>query len=117
MFNIHKCDNNNFKLPFTKDAFTLYKLIVRQYKDNEVLDYVRQLIPNEIKTRIQRETSNYEESSNSHNKTKNDSLMLLLHWFKNDFMRWMNNNQICDSCKTPLDFQQIKWQILEVKGC
>ncbi len=105
MFNIHKLGNNSFKFPFTKDAFTLYKHVTEQYKDNVVLDYVRQFIPNGIKTRMQWETNNYANSSNSYNKTKNGSLMLLLHWFKNDFMRWMNNNQICDSCKTSMDFQ------------
>lgn len=118
MFGIHKLGNNSFNFPFTKDAFTLYKNATRQYKDNAVLDYVRQFIPNEIKMRMQRETRNYANSSSSHNKTKNDSLMLLLHWFKNDFMEWMNNNQICDSCKTPMDFQQTNgksWKLRAVE--
>jgi peptide-N4-(N-acetyl-beta-glucosaminyl)asparagine amidase len=107
MFNIFKPGDNTFYFPYTKDAFILYKQVTRQYKNIEILDYVRQFIPNEIAREIK----------NKRNKIDNiHYLKPLLNWFKNDFMVWMNKNQICNECKTPMYFQYINGNSWNLRG-
>ncbi len=106
MFNIFKPGYNIFYSPYTKDAFILYKQVTRQYKNIKILDYVRQFIPNEII----RETQNKSNKNNIH------YIKPLLNWFKNDFMIWMDRNQICKDCKTPMNFQYINGNSWNLRG-
>ena len=93
-----KLDNGvSFSFPFTKDAFTLYKQVTRQYKEDEILNYVKQFIPEKIIKDLQ--TSNSQTGKMPH-------LKPLLQWFKNDFMKWMIIS--CETCKKPMSFKYIK---------
>jgi hypothetical protein len=78
------------------DTFMLYKRISEQYVNQDILDYVRILIPEEIvkKTRIE---SKEEEPMKS-----------VLQWFKKDFMRWTPKNPKCERCYLPMGLQFIK---------
>ena len=95
-----KLDNGvSFSFPFTKDAFTLYKQVTRQYKEDEILNYVKQFIPEKIIKDLQ--TSNSQTGKMPH-------LKPLLQWFKNDFMKWMSKSISCETCKKPMSFKYIK---------
>jgi len=106
LFNIFKPGDNTFYFPYTKDAFILYKQVTRQYKNIEILDYVKQFIPNEIVREIQ----------NKSNKKNIHYIKPLLNWFKNDFMIWMNKNQVCKDCKTPMYFQYTNGNSWNLRG-
>lgn len=97
MFNIFKVANGSF-FPYTKDAFTLYKQVTRQYKEIKVLDYVRQFVPENIAKDV---LINKKDVSTN----KIDFLKPMLGWFKKDFMKWMNKSVICENCKKPMQFQ------------
>src|SRR5215218_1221829 len=89
--------SHNAPPPYTiNDTFMLYKRISEQYVNQDILDYVRILIPEEIvkKTRIE---SKEEEPMKS-----------VLQWFKKDFMRWTPKNPKCERCYLPLGLQFIK---------
>lgn len=87
------------------DTFTLYKQISKQYRDQNILNSIRQLVPNKIL------------------KLSSDSLLKsLFHWFKNDFMSWMPKDPKCRICNIPLDIQLINgnsWKLrkTEVHTC
>jgi peptide-N4-(N-acetyl-beta-glucosaminyl)asparagine amidase len=100
LFYLPKLDNSaSFSFPFTKDAFTLYKQVTRQYKEDEILNYVKQCIPEKIIKELQ--TSNSQTSKMPH-------LKPLLQWFKSDFMKWMSKSISCETCKKPMSFKYIK---------
>jgi hypothetical protein len=77
------------------DTFMLYKRVSEQYVNQDVLDYVRILIPEEIinKTTIE---------------SKEEPLKSVLQWFKKDFMRWTPKDPKCDTCNLPMALQFIK---------
>src|SRR6185437_16137544 len=52
MLNIFKSQNNAFNFPYTKDSFTLYKQIARQYKDKDIISFVNRIVQSEIKEEI-----------------------------------------------------------------
>jgi hypothetical protein len=56
-------------------TFMLYKRISEQYVNQDILDYVRVLLPEEI---VQKTTID----------SKEEPLKSVLQWFKKDFMRW-----------------------------
>ena len=58
------------------ETFRLYKGISEQYNDQVILDSVKQLVPDNVLKLTADE----------------QSLEPLLHWFKNNFMKWMPKN-------------------------
>jgi hypothetical protein len=76
-------------------TFMLYKRISEQYVNQDILNYVRVLLPEEIvkKTTIE---------------SKEEPLKSVLQWFKKDFMRWTPKDPNCDRCHLPMGFQYIK---------
>ena len=77
------------------NTFVLYKRISAQYTNQDILDYVRRLIPQEIvkKTKIE---------------DKEEPLKSILQWFKRDFMRWIPKDPKCEMCNLPLSSQFIR---------
>jgi peptide-N4-(N-acetyl-beta-glucosaminyl)asparagine amidase len=66
-----------------KDTLLLYKRVTEQYKNKEILEVVRSLIPNNIALQA----------------TKQDrDIVPLMKWFKNDFMRWTPKDPVCERC-------------------
>ena len=106
MFNIFKIDNGNF-FPYTKDAFTLYKKVTSQYKDSKVLNYVKQCVPEKIILELQASDITTDEIR---------PLKPLLQWFKNDFMKWMPKNIICEKCTKPMYFKNINGHSWKLRG-
>jgi citrate lyase gamma subunit len=78
------------------DSFVLYKRISEQYVDQDILEYIRTLIPEEIvrKTRIEIEDKG--------------CLKSVLQWFKKDFMQWVPRDQKCERCNLLMSFHSIK---------
>jgi hypothetical protein len=72
---------NRFTSSFAAN-FKFYKDISEQYTDHTILDSVNQLVPEK-----------FLKSSLDH-----QSLPPLLHWFKNDFMKWMPKELQCSRC-------------------
>lgn len=77
------------------NTFVLYKRISAQYVNQDILDYVRRLIPEEIvkKTKIE---------------DKEEPLKSVLQWFKSDFMLWIPKDPKCERCNLPLSSQFIR---------
>ncbi len=73
--------------------------MTRQYKEDEILNYVKQCIPEKIIKELQ--TSNSQTGKMPH-------LKPLLQWFKNDYMKWMGKSISCETCKKPMSFKYIK---------
>ena len=71
------------------DNFTFYKRIAEQYTDVKILDSVKQSLPDKIL-----------DSYMDH-----QSLIPLLYWFKNDFMKWMPKELQCSSCNMKMRLQ------------
>ena len=63
-----------------KDSFLLYKKITEQYRDQKILESIKELIPGDIL----RQDDNF--------------LAYLLKWFKDDYMRWTPTHIKCDKC-------------------
>ena len=82
---------NRFTSSFA-DIFTFYKNISEQYNDHTILDSVKQLVPDNIL-----------KSSLDH-----QLLPTLLHWFKNDLMKWMSKELQCSSCHMRMRVQVIE---------
>jgi hypothetical protein len=72
-------------------TFRLYKRISEQYNDQAILDSVKQLVPD----RVLKLTAD------------DQSLKPLLHWFKNDFMKWMPKELQCTRCNRPMRVQLV----------
>ena len=69
-----------------KDTFLLYKKVIEQYRNPEILRIVRSLIPQDI---VLQTTT----------RTKDDwNIAPLLRWFKNDFMKWTPKDPVCEMC-------------------
>ena len=67
-----------------KDTFMLYKRVTEQYENPEILKKVRSLILEDIVLKTA---------------TKQDSsIILLLKWFKNEFMKWTPKDPVCEIC-------------------
>jgi peptide-N4-(N-acetyl-beta-glucosaminyl)asparagine amidase len=112
LFNIFKLANGSF-FPYTKDAFTLYKQVTRQYKEIRILNYVNRFVPEKIAREV------LISSSRSRSTNKIHFLKPLLYWFKNDFIKWMNNNTTCEKCKKPMYFQYIQgnsWKLRAIEN-
>jgi hypothetical protein len=77
------------------NIFQLYKGISTQYVNQDILDYVRRLIPEEVvrKTEIE---------------DKEESLKSVFQWFKKDFMQWLPKDPKCERCNLPMDSQFIR---------
>jgi peptide-N4-(N-acetyl-beta-glucosaminyl)asparagine amidase len=114
LFNIFKLANGSF-FPYTKDAFTLYKQVTRQYKEIRILNYVNRFVPEKIASEVLISSS----SSRSRSTNKIHFLKPLLYWFKNDFMKWMNKSTSCEKCKKPMYFQYIQgnsWKLRAIEN-
>lgn len=73
------------------DTFTLYKQISKQYCDQNIVNSIRQLVPEKML------------------KLNSDELLKpLFQWFKNDFMSWMPKDLKCRTCNMLLNVQFIK---------
>lgn len=77
------------------NIFQLYKGISTQYVNQDILDYVRRLIPEEVvrKTEIE---------------DKEEPLKSVFQWFKKDFMQWLPKDPKCERCNLPMDSQFIR---------
>ena len=72
-----------------KDTFMLYKRVTEQYENPEILKKVRLLIPQDV---ILKAT------------TKEDgNIIPLLKWFKNEFMKWIPKDPVCEVCVNRCD--------------
>ena len=90
---------------------TLYKSISRQYVDNEILAYVKCMIPQSVLSQF--ESNNYRED---------ESIRVILQWFKSEFMKWMPKNLRCNVCDIQMKLQVLvgySWKIrsTEVYEC
>lgn len=98
--------HNIFASSTISDSFILYKRISEQYLDQDILQYIRTLIPEEIvkKTGIEIE--------------EKKSLQSVLQWFKKDFMRWTLKDPKCERCNLPMGSQSIKgnsWKVRNIE--
>lgn len=64
-----------------ESSFLLYKKVTQQYKDQRILESIRELVPNNI---LREE--------------ENNLLAPLLRWFKDEFMRWTPSQIKCANC-------------------
>ena len=83
------CNNLSWFTSSFGDNFTFYKRIAEQYTDDNILDSVKQSLPDKI-------LKTY---------TDYQSLIPLLYWFKNDFMKWMPQELQCSSCNRKMRLQ------------
>jgi hypothetical protein len=90
---------NRFPSFYTHN-FSFYKNISEQYNDHSILDCVKQLLPDTV--------------LNSYMVDR--SLKPLLHWFKNDLMKWMSNKMQCLSCKILMRVQLLKGDSLNSRA-
>jgi hypothetical protein len=75
-----------------------------------ILTYVKQSIPEKIVEEV---------LINNSSPNKIQPLKPLLHWFKNDFMKWMNKNISCEKCKKPMYFKSIhgnSWKLISAEN-
>ena len=86
------CKNLNESKSSFADIFKFYKRIAEQYNDHEILEYVKKSLPDQI-------IKSY---------LNHPSLIPLLYWFKNDFMKWMPKELQCSSCNMKMGVQVIK---------
>jgi len=84
--NIIMIINNLDELSLYAETFTLYKRISEQYSNQAILDSIKQLVPDTV-LKLSRE---------------DQSLKPILHWFKNDFMKWMPKELQCTRCNRPM---------------
>jgi peptide-N4-(N-acetyl-beta-glucosaminyl)asparagine amidase len=77
------------------NTFLLYKGISTQYVNQDILDYVRKLIPEEVVKKTEVED-------------KEEPLKSVLQWFKKDFMQWFPKDPKCERCNLPMDSQFIR---------
>jgi hypothetical protein len=90
--NIIMIINNLDQLSSYAETFTLYKRISEQYSNQAILDSIKQLVPDTV-LKLSRE---------------DQSLKPILHWFKNDFMKWMPKELQCTRCNRPMRVQVIE---------
>ena len=69
----------------------MYKRISEQYNNDEILSFVKRLVPHSISKLY------YSEQN----------LKQVLQWFKTDFMRWMPKLLKCKTCDREMDIQVI----------
>jgi len=86
--------NNLNQLSPYADTFMSYKRISEQYNDQAILDFVKQLVPDKVSKSV----------------LDDQSMKTLLHWFKNDFMKWMAKELQCTRCNSdrPMRVQIIR---------
>ena len=77
------------------DTFRLYKRISEQYENQGILDSIKQLVPDKV------------SSSND------PSLKPILHWFKNDFMKWMPKELQCTCCNNSTNHSPMRIQLID----
>ena len=70
-------------------TFRFYKGISEQYNNQVVLDSVKQLVPDKV-LKLTADEQSFEP---------------LLHWFKNNFMKWMPKELQCARCNSPMRVQ------------
>ena len=81
----------------------LYKAISKQYNDNEILTYVNHMIPQNVLSQFK--SNNYQEDQ---------QFIVILQWFKNDFMKWMPKNLQCNICNLQMKLQLLSddsWKV------
>ena len=100
MLNFFDLANNGLPYPITKDILVLYKQVSRQYLDKGTLDSVRMLVPVKIKDEF--------DEALSENADLMLPMTLLLNWFKQDFMKWMDKIPMCPRCNLSMTSRSIK---------
>jgi len=78
----------------------LYKQISKQYVNQDILEYIRSLIPEKTGTEIEDKAS----------------LESILKWFKKDFMQWVPKDPKCERCNLPMSFQFINGDSCKVRN-
>jgi peptide-N4-(N-acetyl-beta-glucosaminyl)asparagine amidase len=82
------------------NTFLLYKGISTQYVNQDILDYVRKLIPEEVVKKTEVEDK--------------EPLKSVSQWFKKDFMQWFPKDPKCERCNLTMDSQftrGISWKL------
>lgn len=100
MLNFFDLANNSLPYPVTKDILILYKQITKQYVDTPLLESINDLVPVKIKNEFDTVIG---ENLNLMNRMK-----LLLDWFKQEFMKWMDKSPICPFCNLSLNLSYAK---------
>ncbi len=108
MLNFFDLANNGLPYPLTKDILILYKQVSKQYLDKSLLESIRTLVPVKIKNEFVKAVGG--------NVNLMIPLTLLLKWFKQDFMKWMDKNPICLSCNLSLNHRYVKGNSWIVRG-
>ncbi|MDQ4056486.1 MAG: hypothetical protein M3156_03605, partial [Thermoproteota archaeon] len=107
MFNRIFINNGIPNSTVINDTFTLYKKVSEQYRNQDILEYVRQLVPKGILNNSVIENE--------------EPLKLVLQWFKNDFMKWTPKDPKCEKCNTlglPMRFELINgnsWKLRKIE--
>jgi peptide-N4-(N-acetyl-beta-glucosaminyl)asparagine amidase len=100
VLNFFDLANNGLPYPITKDILVLYKQVSRQYLDKGTLDSVTMLVPVKIKDEF--------DEALSENADLMLPMTLLLNWFKQDFMKWMDKIPMCPRCNLSMISRSIK---------
>jgi len=100
VLNFFDLANNGLPYPITKDTLVLYKQVSRQYLDKGILDSVRMLVPVNIKDEF--------DEALSGNANLMLPMTLLLNWFKQDFMKWMDKIPVCPRCNLSMTLRYVK---------
>ena len=110
MLNFFDLANNGLPYPLTKDILVLYKQVSKQYLDKGLLEFIRMLVPVQIKNEFDKAVGG--------NLNLMISITSLLDWFKHDFMKWMDKNPLCPLCNLSLSLRYVKgdsWIIRSVE--
>ncbi len=108
MLNFFDLANNDLPYPLTEDILILYKQVSKQYLDKALLESIRMLVPVKIKTEF--------DMAVDGNLNWMIPMALLLNWFKQDFMKWMDKSPVCPSCNLSLNLRYVKGNSWIVRG-
>ncbi len=100
MLNFFDLANNGLPYPLTKDILVLYKQVSKQYLDKDLLESIRMLVPVEIRNEF--------DVAVGGNLNLMIPMTLLLNWFKQDFMKWMDKSPLCPLCNLSLNLRYVK---------
>ena len=108
MLNIFDLANNGLPYPLTKDILILYKQVSKQYLDKALLESIRMLVPVKIRNEF--------DMAVGGNVNLMIPMTLLLNWFKQDFMKWMDKSPVCPLCNLSLNLRYVKGNSWIVRG-
>ena len=108
MLNFFELANKGLPYPITKDILVLYKQVSKQYWEQGILDSVRMLVPVKIKDEF--------DDALSRNANLVLPMTLLLNWFKQDFMKWMDKIPVCPKCNLSMTLRYVMSNSWIVRG-